>query len=51
LAGALKTLLGDAALRAQMGQAGQAKVAAEFASATEAEKLKKILMQSKNDTA
>lgn len=51
LTAALKTLLGDATLRAQMGQAGQVKVAAEFASATEAAKLKRLLMQSKDDRA
>ncbi len=39
LADALQTLLGDANLRAEMGTAGRAKVASDFVSAKEAEKL------------
>lgn len=42
LAAALNRLLADPDLRARMGAAGRAKVAAEFASATEAAKLKTL---------
>jgi glycosyltransferase involved in cell wall biosynthesis len=50
LADALKRLLGDAALRESMGRAGQAKVATDFVSAIEAEKLMHIFQQSNKGT-
>lgn len=45
LANALNRLLSDADLRADMGRAGQAKVARDFVSAKEAEKLMKVFQQ------
>lgn len=50
LAGALETLLADANLRTKMGDAGREKVARDFVSATEAEKLMHLFERYRSET-